>query len=113
MSRRRGWKKGDYLVVDQESGFVRYASEVTTDYYGVIKDKKQADEAHPQDFVYAKADPYPVDITTGPPLIPDTSQSVVGFSVGNTTLPTVDGPALHIFRPGIGNATIEYDFFVY
>ena len=43
MGRRRGWKKGDWLVQDAESGFVHYASEVGTDDYGVLKLKSEMD----------------------------------------------------------------------
>lgn len=111
--RRRGWKKGDHIVMDEESGFSTYGSKVAYDYYGVLKDKRQLDRAHPQDFVRAKEDPYPVEPIHPPLREYDMTESVIGFWVGNTNVSTPDGAALHIFRPGIGDAEIEYDFFVY
>lgn len=113
MGRRRGYKAGDWLVQDEESGFVEYASNVGIDYYGVLKRKDQMDAAHPQEFVKALADPYPVDPTSPPMRNYDLSQSVVGFTIGDTSLSTPQGAALHLYRPGIGNAIVGYDFFVY
>jgi hypothetical protein len=120
MARRRGWKSGDWLVRDEESGFVRYASEVTRDYYGVLKDKKEADEAHPQDFIRAKQDPYPVDPIAPPTRTYNTSAYVQGDFVGLTTVPAPFGPATHIFNPsgipgndpGIGQMEIGTTFTV-
>ncbi len=113
MARRRGWKSGDWLVKDEESGFTTYGSKVAYDYYGVLKLKKQCDKAHPQDFIKALEDPYPVYPTSQPLRTYDLTESVVGFTVGETTVPTPDGPALHIYRPGVGDAIIEYDLFVF
>lgn len=114
MSRRRGWKKGDWLVKDAESGFTTYGSKVAYDYYGVLKLKKQADPAHPQDFIRAKDDPYPIYPVNPPDRDYDLTDSTIGFFVGNTniSIPT-DGAALHLYRPALGDARIEYDFFVY
>jgi len=113
VSRRRGWKRGDWLVKDEESGFTTYGTRVEYDYYGVLKLREQADPAHPQDFIKAKEDPYPVYPVSQPLRSFSLDESVVGFDVGETTIDTPDGPALHIFRPGIGDAILEYDFFVY
>lgn len=113
MARRRGWKRGDWLVKDEESGFTTYGTRVEYDYYGVLKLREQADPAHPQDFIRAKEDPYPVYPVSQPFRAFNLTESVVGFDVGTTTVDTPDGPALHIFRPGIGDAILEYDFFVY
>lgn len=113
MARRSGWKRGDWLVKDEESGFTTYGSKVAYDYYGVLKLKEQADPAHPQDFIRAKEDPYPVYPVSEPFRDFNLTESVVGFDVGTTTIDTPDGPALHLFRPGIGDAILEYDFFVY
>lgn len=113
MARRRGWKKGDWLVKDEESGFTTYGSKVGYDYYGVLKVKKQFDPAHPQDFVKALDDPTPVYPVSEPFRAFNLTESVIGFDVGTTTIDTPEGPALHLFRPGIGSATLEYDFFVY
>lgn len=111
--RRRGWKRGDYLVKDEESGFTEYGSKVAYDYYGVLKLKKQGDRLHPQDFIQAKDDPYPVYPISEPLRDYDTYDSVVGFYVDSTLIDTPSGAALHLFRPGVDFATVEYDLFVY
>lgn len=112
MARRRGYKKGDWLVKDEESGFTTYGTKVACDYYGVLKVKDQCDKAHPQMFVRAKEDPYPVYPVSPPFREYDLTESVVGFHVGTTNVPTVDGPALHLYRPGVNDAVVEYDTFV-
>ena len=113
MGRRNRWKKGDWLVQDVESGFVRYASEVGTDDYGVLKLKSEMDSRHPQEFVKSLSDPYPVDPVNPPFRDFSTAESVAGLYVGETSVLAPVGPATHIFRPAIGTAIIEYDFFVY
>jgi hypothetical protein len=113
VARRRGWKKGDWLVKDEESGFTTYGSKVARDYYGVLKLKTQCDKAHPQMFVKAGGDPYPVHPVNPPDRDFDLDESVIGFTVGTTNVATPDGPATSIFRPGVNYATIEYDLFVY
>lgn len=109
---RRGWKRGDWLVKDEESGFTIYASQAGRDYYGVLKRKEQMDMAHPQMFVRAKEDPYPVD-PISPPLREYDKYDNVEFYIDSTTIEPVNGPALHLFRPGVGDAIVEYDLFVY
>ncbi len=114
MTVRRGWKKGDWKVQDQESGFPEYGTNVGYDYYGVLKVKNQMDQAHPQDFIRAKEDPTPIYPENPLFRAYNLTESVVGFTVGVTNVPTVtDSPSLHIYRPGVDFAEIEYDLFVY
>lgn len=114
MAKRRGWKKGDWLVQDEESGFTEYGTDVGYDYYGVLKKKNQMDQAHPQDFIRAKEDPTPVWPESPTFDAFNLTESVVGFTVGTTSVLTqTASPALHIYRPGIGEAIVGYDFFVY
>lgn len=114
MVRRRGWKSGDWLAKDEESGFTTYGSKLEYDYYGVLQLKGKGDRAHPQDFVKAKEDPYPVYPVSQPLRDYSLDESVVGFFVGTTTVPTsLVSPAFSIYRPGVDFATIEYDLFVF
>jgi hypothetical protein len=113
MARRSGWKRGDHLVMDEESGFTRYASEVGYDYYGVLKDKRQLDRANPQDFVRAKEDPYPVSPIHPPLRHYDLCATKAGLEVGTTGIRRPTGPASHLYEPGIGDAEIGCDFYVY
>lgn len=110
--RRRGWKKGDWLVKDEESGFTEYASRVERDYYGVLKLKEQGDRLHPQMFIKAKDDPHVVPFISEP-LRSYTTEPTVEFYIDNTTIEPAFGPASHLFYPGIGDAVIEYNFFVW
>lgn len=118
--RRRGWKSGEWLVRDEESGFVEYGSNVSRDYYGILKRKDQADRAHPQLFVRAKQDPYMQYPQASPAYVYDTSAYNVSAYVYGTTIPTVVGPASHLFAsgvvvagdPGIGEMTVGTDFTV-
>lgn len=120
MRRRRGWKKGEWLVRDEESGFVEYGSNVRRDYYGVLKRKDQADPAHPQLFVRALGDPYPVYPQSPVVYTYDTSAYDASAFVFGTNIPTPFGPATHLFNPnaalggsgGIGNMEIGLDFIV-
>lgn len=112
MGRRRGWKPGDHLIKDEESGFTIYASEAIRDSYGVLKKKSEADSLHPQEFIRARRDPYPVYPVAPPVRDYDFSQSLVGSTVGTTNVPVITGPASHLFSAGIGYMRIEYDFIV-
>lgn len=97
MARRRGWKRGEWLVRDEESGFVEYASNVTRDFYGVLKRKDQADRQHPQDFVVAGQDPYINTPLNNPEMTYDTSAFNVSAFVYGTNVSAPYGPASHLF----------------
>lgn len=109
---RSGWKKGDWLVIDEESGVVTYASRTRKDFKGNIVRKRWADAEQPQDFIKAKSDPYPLPFSNSP----DNNQTIANFVpvyVGNTTVPTFPyGVANHLYDPGIGEMQIGYNFFV-
>lgn len=123
MRNRRGWKRGEWLVRDEESGLVEYGSNVVRDYYGVLKRKDQADRAHPQMFVKADKDPYIQYPQADPRYTYDTSAYNVSAFVFGTNIPTPIGPATHLFLnvsdienpgvdPGIGDMAISVDFVV-
>ncbi len=104
MSKRRGWKSGEWLVRDEESGFVEYGSNVKRDYYGVLKRKDQADNMHPQQFVRPKEDPYMQFPQANPAYVYDTSAYNVSAFVYGTNIPTPVGMATHLFLQGVVNA---------
>lgn len=122
MRQRRGWKRGEWLVRDEESGLVEYGSNVIRDYYGVLKRKDQADHIHPQQFVRAKEDPYMQYPQANPAYVYDVSSYDVSAFVYGTTIPAPIGPATHLFNPSvltppvsdtaIPNMTIGSDFIV-
>lgn len=105
MSRKSGWKRGDWLVRDEESDFIEYGRDCVRDFYGVLKRKDQADRQHPQDFVMARQDPYIPDLQNPPILTYDTSAYDVSAFVYGTTVPAPVGPATHLFNPAVVQAS--------
>lgn len=57
---RNTHKVGDYLAVDDESGFTAYASEMARDWDGQWRHKSNLDGRHPQLDVRPKMDPRPL-----------------------------------------------------
>lgn len=120
MRKRRGWKRGEWLVRDEESGFIEYGSNVTRDYYGVLTRKDQADSKHPQLFVRAQSDPYIQYPQANPSYTYDVSAYNVSAFVYGTNIPTPVGPATHLFEavavmagdPAIPDMSIGTDFTV-
>lgn len=113
---RRNFKVGDHLVIDDESGFVHYASEVKQCWDGTIRRADQYETRHPQEFVRAKSDPYPVSpIRPDLPSIISDEDAALPAAVGNTAVATAVGAATHIHRRvrndqillGIGELVIE------
>lgn len=111
--RRNRWKKGDWLVVDQESGITTYASKVKEDWQGLYVRKRYADPEQPQDFVRPADDPIPVPYTSLP--VSDFDACLVmPYYIGRTTVRSPqNGPATHLFQLGIGEAEIGCTFIVY
>ena len=104
---RNTHRVGDYLAVDDESGFVHYASEMVYRWDGMFVHRTNTETRHPQEFVKARNDPRALKDVR-----PDIRQAPVdntfALEVGDTTVPTIiDGPAAHLFKPGIGRLIIE------
>ena len=118
---RGGWKRGDWLVRDEESGFVEYGKNVRRDYYGVLKNKDQYEGPHPQLFVKARQDPYIQYPQADPSYVYDTSAYNVSAFVYGTNVPAPIGPATHLFNPavvqagdpGVGDMTIGTTFVIH
>ena len=113
MPRRKSWKKGDWLVIDEESGITRYASQVRRDWKGLYVTNRYADEEQEQDFIKPMQDPQPVAFTA----LPDRNFEICNCLpryVGATTVPyTSVGAATHLFQvDGIGDMSIGCSFVV-
>ena len=93
---RNGWKKGDFLIIDSESGMTRFSSDVRKDYTGERVTKRYSDHEQPQDFVRPATDPKPIPFANPSNTSYTISVSASAF-VGNTTVPTKMGPASHLF----------------
>lgn len=102
---RNSWKSGDWLIIDEESGVTRYASEVRKDFRGLYVTKTYADDEQPQDFIKALDDPRPVPYSNQPDRDWDICV-MLPPSIGETHVPTPKGPADHLFVYGIGEMII-------
>lgn len=106
------YRPGSWLVQDEESGLIRYAEDLTLDFRGRYITRPYADSEHPQDFIKPLDDPAPLPYYN--PVYP--IQDVCNFLaiyVGNTTIYTQrDGPAEHLFDPGIDEMEIGCSFVV-
>lgn len=58
--RRRRPRRGEWLVRDDESGFVHRSSDVTTRWDGAVVHRDNNEQRNPQEFVTAYNDPVPV-----------------------------------------------------
>lgn len=93
---RNRWKKGDFLIIDAESGMTRYSSQVKEDYTGQMITKRWADYEQPQDFIRPSNDPAPIPFSN-PGLQDFDVRNCIPIDVGNTSVPTSFGPANHLF----------------
>jgi len=106
---RNRHKIGDYLMTDDMTGSVHYASEMRTQWNGLIVHHSRYEERHPQEFVRAGKDPFAVRDTRP---VPDLAAPVnaIPYSVGVTNVPAPYGPAAHLYEPGIGEMKIGTTF---
>ena len=107
MPRRNTHRVGDYLMIDDESGFTHYASEMVERWDGLYVHRDNNETRHPQWFVKARNDPRALRNVR-----PDIDQALVDntfdLDIGETAVPMrLDGPAAHLFQPGIGKLVIE------
>ena len=93
---RNRWNKGRFLIIDSESGMTRYSDKVTQDYTGEMITRRYADYEQPQDFIRPSDDPLPIPYSN--PGVQDFTIDVSASAfVGNTSVPTKNGPATHLF----------------
>lgn len=89
-------RKGDYLVRDDISGKIIYASQASRDYNGNLTETAHIDPIQPQLFVKSLNDPQPVSVFS-----PDTGIPAASLfqdpDVGTTDVPAPVGPATHLF----------------
>lgn len=107
MAIRNTHRVGDHLMVDDESGYTHYASEMVERWDGAFVHHTNNETRHPQEFVRARNDPRPLKNVR-----PDGFSRVIDntfeLEVGETTVSTkLNGPAAHLFQQGIGKLVIE------
>lgn len=108
MSIRNTHRKGDYLLMDGESGLVHYASECVKIWDGTWRHKSNYETRNPQEFVQAGTDPHALSDVRPDGVYPEVYNALPEF-IGETNIPfPTGGPAGHLFGGGgIGAMTIE------
>lgn len=110
---RNGWKKGDWLVIDEESGVTTYASKVRRDWLGRYVTSRYADDEQPQDFAYPLDDPKTLPFILPPDTNFEISNTIAPF-FGQTSVPNnIIGAATHLYTAnGIGEMAVGSSFIV-
>lgn len=121
MKRRRG-SKHDYLIRSDRSGFVFPASEMVTQWDGLLVHRSEVEERNPQEFVRARKDPEaltdvrPTESQAGT-FCPVRYRSVGGTLIDQWPPGSISaglyGPTGSIFRPGIGTMSVGCTLQVY
>ena len=107
MAWRNTHRVGDYLMRDDESGFVHYRSEMVRLWDGTWRHKDNFETRQPQEFVQARSDPRALRHIRPEPTIEQMVVNTVSGEVGDTTVQTPQSPAGHLFKAGIGQMIIE------
>lgn len=112
---------GDHLMMDGESGIVHYASKMVRRWDGIMVHVTNNEPRHPQEFVRALRDPKALTNVWPDGAYPRGCSIVYsGMNIGeytvdadataNTTIPTPEGAAFHVFDLGIAaTAANAYD----
>ena len=112
---RNTWKSGDWLVRDDESGIVYYASEMVRIWDGTYRHHTNVEHRHPQEFVEVRRESYPTEPIRSDLPYP-TGILFSPTTVGSTNVLAPTGAATHIFASpdagGIGMMQIESSFVV-
>lgn len=88
---------GDHLATCDECGFVYRVSEMKKRWDGALVDSRCWEPRHPQDFIRAKKDPYPLKLVRPQQADAAISNTISTF-VGETSARTkLNGPATHLF----------------
>lgn len=107
MTIRNTHRPGDYLMVDDESGYTHYASEMVERWDGAWVHHTNNESRHPQEFVKARNDPKALRDVRPDEFAPEIDNTF-DLEIGETSVSTpIDGPAAHLFKPGIGKMVIE------
>lgn len=109
---RRGYKKGDYLIVDERTGETVYASQAVREKEtGLIVHKGNVDPVHPSLKVRPlRNDPKPVTpVIPQPSLALTDADRLICGTIGDTgrQIPQSIGASQHLFSSGIGCMVVE------
>lgn len=109
---RNNWKRGDHLVVDDETGFVEYASNMVRRWDGAIVRRDQDEPIEPQWFIRSRPDPRPVSPVRTEPRPSAACETIPPYDASGGLRPI--SAATHLFvGASIGTMEIECSFMVY
>lgn len=107
MTIRRTFRVGDYLMRDDESGFIHYRSEMRKMWDGSFRHKDNYETRHPQEFVKAKSDPRALNDIRSETAAPSPNNYRT-TTVGQTGVAAPTGPASHLYSyAGIGTMIVD------
>ena len=109
---RNRWRRGQWLVRDDESGFVHYADQVVRRWDGMYVRKDQDEPIDPQWFITAESDP-----TNVPFIRPDqpagpACKTGPAYDAANQPIKNFPGYNLYV-GSSIGSMEIECSFIVF
>lgn len=107
MAWRNTHRIGDYLMRDDENGFVYYRSDMVRLWDGTWRHKDNFETRQPQEFVQARRDPRALRHIRPEPSIEETVTNTVNGLIGETIVETPQSPSGHLFKAGIGRMVIE------
>lgn len=110
--RRNRHRVGRYLMVDDESGLVRYDDQMVKRWDGAFVRLEQNEYRNPQEFVRALKDPAPLRNIRPLQQIGPACGDYYTLYVGNTNVRAPTGAATHLFDTGVGQAEIGCSFIV-
>lgn len=111
MAVRNQWRVGDYLMTDDLSGRVHYASEMRKTWDGLWVHRDNFYTRNPQDFVRAMNDPEALREVRGDQW-PVRTFDQFRLLVGSTQVRTPIGAGYHLTDVGVGTAVVGFSFVV-
>ena len=108
---RNRWRRGRWLVIDDESGFVEYSDKVVRRWDGMYVRKDQNEPPDPQWYISAPADPPPVPFVRPDEPIEQVCQTIPPY-INGVLQATGPGTSLYV-GTSIGSMEIECSFTVF
>lgn len=109
---RNRWRRGQWLVRDDESGFVHYADQVVRRWDGMYVRKDQDEPIDPQWFITAESDPTNVPFVRPDQPAGPACKTGLAYDAANQPIKSFPGYNLYV-GSSIGSMEIECSFIVF
>jgi hypothetical protein len=109
---RNRWRRGQWLVRDDESGFVHYADQVVRRWDGMYVRKDQDEPIEPQWFITAESDPTNVPFVRPDQPAGPACKTGPAYDAANRPIKSFPGYNLYV-GSSIGSMEIECSFIVF